>query len=32
MQQAATVIIAMLLLITLVDAASFWLRRRLTGA
>lgn len=31
MQQAASVIIAMLLLITLVDGASFWLRRKLTG-
>lgn len=31
MQQAASVIIAMLLLITLVDGVSFWLRRRLTG-
>jgi phosphonate transport system permease protein len=31
MQQAASVIIAMLLMITVVDGASFWLRRRLTG-
>jgi phosphonate transport system permease protein len=31
MQQAASVIIAMLILITLVDGASFWLRRRLTS-
>ena len=31
MQQAASIIIAMLLMITLVDGASFWLRRRLTG-
>lgn len=31
MQQAATVIIAMLLMITVVDAVSFWLRRRMTG-
>jgi phosphonate transport system permease protein len=31
MQQAASVIIAMLLLITLVDGVSFWLRRKLTG-
>lgn len=31
MQQAASVIIAMLLLITVVDGASFWLRRKLTG-
>ncbi len=31
MQQAASVIIAMLLLIALVDGASFWLRHRLTG-
>jgi phosphonate transport system permease protein len=31
MQQAATVIIAMLLMITVVDAVSFWLRRRITG-
>lgn len=31
MQQAASVIIAMLLLIMLVDGASFWLRRKLTG-
>jgi len=31
MQQAASVIIAMLLMITVVDAASFWLRRKLTG-
>lgn len=30
MQQAATVIIAMLLLISVVDAASFWLRRSLS--
>ena len=31
MQQAASVIIAMLLMITLVDGVSFWLRRRLVG-
>jgi phosphonate transport system permease protein len=31
MQQAASVIIAMLLMITIVDGASFWLRHRLTG-
>lgn len=31
MQQAASVIVAMLLMITVVDGASFWLRRRLTG-
>ena len=31
MQQAASVIIAMLLMITVVDGVSFWLRRRLTG-
>jgi phosphonate transport system permease protein len=31
MQQAASVIIAMLLMITVVDGASFWLRHRLTG-
>jgi phosphonate transport system permease protein len=31
MQQAASVIIAMLLMITVVDGTSFWLRRRLTG-
>jgi phosphonate transport system permease protein len=31
MQQAATDIIAMLLLILLVEGASYWLRRRLTG-
>ena len=31
MQQAASVIIAMLLMITMVDGISFWLRRRLTG-
>lgn len=31
MQQAASVIIAMLVLITLVDGTSFWLRRRLTS-
>ncbi|MDD4929550.1 MAG: phosphonate ABC transporter, permease protein PhnE [Gallionella sp.] len=31
MQQAASVIIAMLLMITLVDGISFWLRRRLTA-
>ncbi len=30
MQQAATVIIAMLLMITVVDGVSFWLRRRMT--
>ncbi|MBI3480217.1 MAG: phosphonate ABC transporter, permease protein PhnE [Nitrosomonadales bacterium] len=30
MQQAASVIIAMLLMITVVDGTSFWLRRRLT--
>jgi phosphonate transport system permease protein len=30
MQQAASVIIAMLLLVALVDAISFWLRRQLT--
>lgn len=30
MQQAATVILAMLLLVGLVDAASFWLRRLMT--
>ena len=30
MQQAATVIIAMLLLVAVVDAVSFWLRRRMT--
>jgi len=30
MQKAATVILAMLLLVALVDAASFWLRRLLT--
>lgn len=30
MQKAATVILAMLLLVALVDAASFWLRRSLT--
>jgi len=29
MQQAATVIIAMLLMITVVDGVSFWLRRRM---
>lgn len=32
MQQAASVIIAMLLMITVVDGTSFWLRRRLTGS
>lgn len=31
MQQAASVIVAMLLLIAVVDGASFWLRHRLTG-
>jgi phosphonate transport system permease protein len=31
MQQAASVIIAMLVLISLVDGTSFWLRRRLTS-
>lgn len=31
MQQAASVIIAMLLMITVVDGASFWLRRKMTG-
>ena len=31
MQQAATVIIAMLLLVAVVDAASFWLRRKMTS-
>lgn len=31
MQQAASVIIAMLLLITVVDGTSFWLRGKLTG-
>ncbi len=31
MQQAASVIIAMLLMIAVVDGISFWLRRRLTG-
>ena len=31
MQQAASVIIAILLMITIVDGCSFWLRRRLTG-
>lgn len=31
MQQAASVIIAMLLMITAVDGISFWLRRRLNG-
>jgi phosphonate transport system permease protein len=31
MQQAATVIIAILLMITEVDGISFWLRRKLTG-
>ena len=31
MQQAASIIIAMLLMIALVDAVSFWLRRRLVG-
>lgn len=31
MQQAASAIIAMLVLITLVDGTSFWLRRRLTS-
>lgn len=31
MQQAASVIIAMLLLIFVVDGMSFWLRRKLTG-
>jgi phosphonate transport system permease protein len=31
MQQAASVIIAMLVLISLVDGISFWLRRRLTS-
>lgn len=31
MQQAASVIIAMLLLIALVDAASFWLRRKMAA-
>jgi len=30
MQQAASVIIAMLLMITVVDGASFWLRKKLT--
>ncbi|HEX7455630.1 MAG TPA: ABC transporter permease subunit [Gallionella sp.] len=30
MQQAASVIIAMLLMVALVDAISFWLRRQLT--
>lgn len=30
MQEAATVILAMLVLVALVDALSFWLRRRLT--
>lgn len=32
MQQAASVIIAMLLMIIAVDGASFWLRHRLTGS
>lgn len=31
MQQAASVIITMLLLVALVDAMSFWLRRKVTG-
>lgn len=31
MQQAATVILAMLAMIMLVDGASFWMRRRLSG-
>jgi phosphonate transport system permease protein len=31
MQQAATVILAMLLLVAIVDALSFWLRRVLTS-
>lgn len=31
MQQAATVILAMLVMIMLVDAASFWMRRKLNG-
>jgi phosphonate transport system permease protein len=31
MQQAASVIIAMLLMITVVDGLSFWLRRRMTN-
>lgn len=31
MQQAASVILAMLLMITVVDGISFWLRRKLTG-
>lgn len=31
MQQAASIIIAMLLMIAMVDGISFWLRRRLTG-
>lgn len=31
MQQAATVILAMLVLIMLVDGASFWMRRKLNG-
>lgn len=31
MQQAASVIIAMLLMIAVVDGISFWLRRKLTG-
>lgn len=32
MQQAASVIIAMLLMIALVDAASFWLRRKMAAS
>ncbi len=31
MQQAASIIIAMLLMIAVVDGVSFWLRRKLTG-
>ena len=31
MQQAATVILAMLVMIMLVDGASFWMRRKLNG-
>jgi phosphonate transport system permease protein len=30
MQQAASIIIAMLLMVAMVDGASFWLRRKMT--
>jgi phosphonate transport system permease protein len=31
MQQAASIIIAMLLMVAMVDGASFWLRRKMTS-